>query len=305
MIIDADAHFTPRLGTRSQTCRGWLEDYDRRKQDHFSDAENRCRELDDLGIDLQVQNPMGLSLNLTYDLEPAQAASIMQIYNDQMHKINRSYNRLVPNLWLAMQDINASVQEIYRNLDRDFFAVHVSDLPAWGYIDGLERFWQLLESEAVPLYLHLGHTSDLRLPVMDQCRARYQQLSAGAGNEQWMLSVASMIDSGLLYRYPGLKIVLAERDINWFDDLASLLDQDVISVLRKNFWFTIEPEQPWFRSCAEKIGYDRLLFSTDWPHDHDTGGANRYHDVTTMHGLALNEVDRNAVFCNNYRDLAR
>ena len=306
MIIDADAHFTPVLQSESHTCKDWLQDYNNRKQGHFSSAEHRCQELDELGIDLQVQNPMGLSLNLTYDLDPAIASSVMQIYNDGMHEINRVFPRLVPNLWLSMQDIEASKQEIYRNLDRDFFAVYVSDLPAWGYIDNMDEFWRLLELESIPLYLHLNHQIDRALPVSERYRARYQKLSQDCTvNDQWMLSIASMIDSDLFSQYPNLKVILAERDINWFDSMNTLLERDVLPLLRSNFWFTAEPEKPWFQSSAAKLGYDRVLFATDWPHVHDIGGANRYHDIDTICRLEMSGKDRNAIFGGNYQNLLR
>lgn len=307
MIVDADAHFTPVLQSQSQTCREWLKDYNERKKDHLSQAEHRCRELDDLGIDLQVQNPMGLSLNLTYSLDTEVAGSIMQIYNDSMHEVNREFPRLIPNLWLAMQDIEASKQEIYRNLDRDFFAVYMNDLLPWGYLDHMHEFWLLLESESIPLYLHLDNAQDHSvLPVAERYRERHRELyNACDINDRWMLSISSIIDSDLLARYPNLKIVLAERDINWVDNMNQLLGRDVLPLLRSNFWFTSEPEKPWFQSSASKIGYDRVLFATDWPHGNDAGGANRYHDVDTVRRLEISDKDRHAVFWGNYQTLSR
>jgi predicted TIM-barrel fold metal-dependent hydrolase len=306
MIIDADAHFTPVLQSESCICQDWLQDYNNRKQGHFSSAEHRCRELDELGIDLQVQNPMGVSVNLTYDLDPAIAGSVMQIYNDRMHEINRVFPRLVPNLWLSMQDIEASKQEIYRNLDRVFFAVYLSDLPAWGYVDKMHEFWRLLESESIPLYLHLNHQIDRDLPVSERYRTRYQEISRYCTiDDQWMLSIASMIDSDMFSQYPNLKVILAERDINWFDTMNKLLGRDVLPLLRSNFWFTAEPEKPWFQSSIAKLGYDRVLFATDWPHAHDIGGANRYHDIDCIRGLEMSDKDRHAIFCGNYQNLSR
>ena len=48
---------------------------------------------------------------------------------------------------------------------------------------------------------------------------------------------------------------------------------------QKFFWFTIEPEQPGFLERAYELGFDRLLFATDWPHGQmDIGGANMLYD---------------------------
>lgn len=306
MIIDSDGHFTPELIDNKSFCRQWLRDYNKRKQGHFSLADSRCQELDNLGIDWQVQNPMGKSLHLTYDLPAALAVEIMQIYNDTMVSIADKFPRLIPNLWLSMQQPMACMNEIYRNLDASFFAVYVSDLPAWGYADIQQDFWRLLEREKIPFYMHLGHTSDDSIPLRMNWQGRYNQLVSRCYNDnRWMLSVASMIDSGLLDTFTDLRIVLAERDINWFDQLSAMIDKDIMPYLKKNFWFTAEPEMPWFRSCAQILGYDRILFATDWPHEHDVGGANRNHDVWTVKNLDLSAQQQTYVFSDNFLYLTR
>jgi hypothetical protein len=60
------------------------------------------------------------------------------------------------------------------------------------------------------------------------------------------MSIASIILGGVLTRYPDLKIVVAERDINWISqfqqDMLELTDIDPLPFFKKNFWFTTEPE---------------------------------------------------------------
>lgn len=304
MIIDCDGHFTPKLSSDERSIQEWLDDYHSRKQGKYSDAETRYKELDILGVDLQIQNPMGISLGLSYDIDPYLAPTIMQSYNDAMHVVVRDFPRLVPNLWLALQDPIACQEEIYRNLDRDFFAVYVSDFPAWGFMRSLDGLWNLLEKERITWYMHFTE-GDAYLPVDAEYENIYRGLLSKSNNNKWLVGVASLIQSGLLDRHPELKIVLAERDINWIDQLNDLLDMDCISYLKQNFWFTIEPEMPWFGAMAKRLGYDRLLFATDWPHDGDIGGANRFSDVETVGFLDIDPVDREKIFSTNYQYLAR
>jgi len=82
---------------------------------------------------------------------------------------------------------------------------------------------------------------------------------------------------------------------------AGLGDYD--QVMRTNFWYTIEPEMPHFLSMAQNLGYDRLLFATDWPHDRDIGGRNSRHDVSTVNALPIDESARQTIFSNNYNFL--
>jgi len=125
----------------------------------------------------------------------------------------------------------------------------------------------------------------------------------------WMFSVASLILGGTLDRHPDMRIVVAEQDIDWIDEFCQDFEKHNLSnpmpYLQKNFWFTTEPERPGFLVDAEKIGFDRLLFATDWPHDKDMGGANSLHDVETLDQLDLHEEHRRQVYCKNYLYLSR
>jgi hypothetical protein len=95
----------------------------------------------------------------------------------------------------------------------------------------------------------------------------------------------SMVLEGVFERFPNLKIVLVEGGFAWAPPLAWRLDKhwerlrsEVPHVkrppsdyIRKHFWFTTqpmeEPERPQdlIRTMAW-VGWDRLLFSTDYPH---------------------------------------
>ena len=100
---------------------------------------------------------------------------------------------------------------------------------------------------------------------------------------------------------------MAERDIDWVPDFLSRLINaglsDYNQVMRTNFWYTIEPEMPHFLRMAQELGYDRLLFATDWPHDRDIGGSNSRQDVATVNALPMDESTRQAIFSDNYNFL--
>ncbi|MGE3927952.1 MAG: amidohydrolase family protein, partial [Lautropia sp.] len=62
---------------------------------------------------------------------------------------------------------------------------------------------------------------------------------------------------------------------------------------RRNFLFTIEPEEPGFAESVKFLGASQFLFATDYPHD-DPGGRMKMKDVELLHaepGLTADEKD--------------
>jgi predicted TIM-barrel fold metal-dependent hydrolase len=304
MIVDCDGHFTPRLVSDSIILKNWLAEYSRKKNHRYSDAEIRCRELDELGIATQIQNPMGVSLGMSYDLPITESREIMRVYNNQMNEIRRKFPRLKNNLWLALQDPMSCVDEIYRNIDEDFFAVYVNDALPWGYMLGLDRLWNVLEKEKIVWYMHFDQGIVCNLQIDKKYQKRYHDILTKC-EQPWIIGIVSMIDSGLFDRYPDLRVIMAERDITWIDILGKILDIDPIPYLKHNFWFTTEPEMPGFCPMAERLGYNRILFATDWPHENDAGGANRFNDVDTVKNLDVSLETQNLIFYKNYQSLLR
>ena len=110
-----------------------------------------------------------------------------------------------------------------------------------------------------------------------------QEHYAMVGNMQAV--VTSLVFEGVLERFPRLKIVLIEGGFAWMPALCWRMDKhwermrketpDVrrppSEYVREHFWFTTqpieEPENPEdLAEIMELVGYDRLMFSTDYPH---------------------------------------
>ncbi len=310
MIIDADAHFTPELtpNTGNSYADAWIKNYLDRKQGHFSTTSQRRQELQLLGVDRQLLNPMGKSLELFYDIDPEIAPYVMRSWNDAMIEIVESNNCFDTNIWLALQNVDASLLEIDRMLDKKFFGIHVSESPCWGFIKELEPIFKKVNQHQIPWYVHLTVNND-NLFYAQSVPEKYRNLQQQWIKKPWMFSLASLILGGTLDRYPNLKIVVVERDIDWISEFCQKFEQecllDPMPYLKKNFWFTIEPEKSTFLQNANQLGFDRLLFATDWPHDKDMGGANSLHDVETVNSLNLDLENQNQIYYKNYLSLCR
>jgi predicted TIM-barrel fold metal-dependent hydrolase len=310
MIIDADAHFTPRIALQgSVSTQKWIQQYMERKDGMFSDADNRQLEMLVLGVDRQLLNPMGPSLGLNYQIDKDQSCEIMHVYNQTMLDLVNQYDCYDMNLWVGLQNIDESILEINRYAQESrVFGVFVAETPLWGFIQELEPVWATLEKVGRPWYMHLTKEQD-QLPFNCNVLPLYEKLQERLQGLPWTMSIASIILGGVLTRYPDLKIVVAERDINWISqfqqDMLELTDIDPLPFFKKNFWFTTEPESTNFLKNAEIVGFSQLLFATDWPHDHDIGGSNSRKDVATVNSLGLSTENLELLCKNNYINLQR
>ncbi len=121
----------------------------------------------------------------------------------------------------------------------------------------------------------------------------------------------------MLARIPSLKVVIVEAGFAWAPSLGWRLDQHWARMrdeaphlkrppseyIRKQVWFTTqamdEPERPAdLRAIIDWIGWDRLLFATDYPHwDWD--------DPLTAFKIRMSEQERRMVFTDNARQVVR
>jgi len=74
---------------------------------------------------------------------------------------------------------------------------------------------------------------------------------------------------------------------------------------RKNFFWTIETEEPEFAEAVRYLGAEHFLFATDYPHD-DPGGRMKYKDVELLAAHPrLTDRDKEQIRYGNARELFR
>jgi len=302
MIVDSDAHFTPKLeGEITKSI--WYEQFLLRVN-RFSNPDDRHKEMrEKLFVDRQLLNPTARSLGLTYSLEDKIALQVMQAYNAAMCQMCDKYSYYDYNIWLALQNPEQCIDEIKIHKDK-CFAAYANDIVYWGFADNMKTVWQTLEYYKMPLYLHFsGETYNPHEQIPEEF---LQFANSIDKSKKWLLSIASLLLSDMLTEFPNLKIIVAERNIDWIPYLRELFlchgFDDPLSLLKTNFWFTIEPESINFLENAQTIGYNKLLFATDWPHN-DPGACNAQHDVATVNKLNISVEQKNMIFYKNYIDL--
>jgi len=228
-----------------------------------------------------------------------------------------SGGRLVPLCLIPMWDARLAAEEVHRNAARGVRAVAFSELPTYlglpsiysGYWD---PFFAACEETATVVCMHIG--SGTKTPQTSPDAPEAVASTIIFGN-----SVASMTDlllSGVLVRFPALKLLYAEAQIGWIPYLLERID-DVWETHRgwsHSHQFCPEPPSTYYfsnvHSCffkdaigvkmLEEVGVDNVMFETDYPHQDGTWPHSRqaaaeqfgHLDDVTVHKLARGNAIR-------------
>jgi predicted TIM-barrel fold metal-dependent hydrolase len=213
----------------------------------------------------------------------------VQAYNDWMVEewCGPSEGRLIPLCLIPLWDVQLAAAEVRRNAARGVRAVAFSEIPAYLGLPSLhagywDPFFAACEETSTLVCMHIG--SGTKTPQTSDDAPEAVQSIIIFGN-----SAASMTDfllSGVLHRYPNLKLMYAECQIGWIPYLIERAD---------DVWYTHRgwshgqrscPEPPstyYFRqvfSCffkdpvgvrlLDRVGVDNVTFETDYPHQDGT-----------------------------------
>lgn len=241
-------------------------------------------------IDRQVINSQVRSMRMTYATEKNFALKIMTAWNDALHDVCAANDFWDYTLWLPLQDMDASMAELERCRDRKFFGVWLDERLPWGWLQQPRPVFEFCSKYRIPIYLHLSGLDDPPLSWewdYDHPRFVAQKRLWGMDlllntNLRWMSSIGSMITEGLLDQFADLRIIVTEKGLSWMmqfrQQMLANAWPDPLPYFKKNFWFTTEPEEPNFIEKANRLGWDRLLFATDYCHK-DEGGQHRFKDA--------------------------
>ena len=219
--------------------------------------------------------------------------------------------RLKGSLVVPYEDADAAVQEIERYAGDPRF-VQVLMLNRTSEPAGQKRYWKIYEAAAaasLPVGVHAfgfgGHASS-----GSGWPSYYIEDMVGHA-QSCQAFVASMVIEGVFARLPNLKLVMIEGGFAWLPPLAWRLDKlwHRLKVetphltrlpseyIRDQLWLTTQPmEEPTHRphvlDAIDWIGWDRLLFATDYPHwDYD--------DPAQVLPMPVAEEKKRGFFLNN------
>jgi predicted TIM-barrel fold metal-dependent hydrolase len=271
--------------------------------------------LDPNNVQLGILNPLTSGQGAT---NPALTAAINRATNEwQKAEWTSQDRRLRASVVVPYEDAAASVKEIeLRAADPDFAQVLLLSRTAEPL--GQRRYWPIYEAAAAAgLAVGIHAFGNGGWPNTAGGWASYyiEEMVGHAQAQQALL--VSMILAGVFEHIPSLKVVLIEGGLAWAAALGWRLDaqwrklkQEVpylkrapSEYIRTNVWFTTQPvEEPEPRAhlaeTLDWIGWDRILFATDYPHwDFD--------DPARALPIQMTEAQRRAVFMENARAVYR
>lgn len=212
-----------------------------------------------------------------------------------------SKGRLIPVCLIPLWSADLAAAEVRRNAARGVRAVAFSEIP---YVLGLPSihtdywnpFFQACEETGTVICMHIGSSSKMPATSPDAPPA----VTASLGFANSMASLIDFIFSGVLVRYPKLKLSYAESQIGW---LPYVLER-INDVWEDNqAWAQTKhiPEPPstyYYRNvfvsffkdttgieALDKTGVDNIAYETDYPHGDTTWPNTKQYVSKLLAGL--------------------
>jgi predicted TIM-barrel fold metal-dependent hydrolase len=271
----------------------------------------RGHHLDPNNVELGILNPLRTGQGLQ---NPDFAVALCRAINDwQVAEWTSKEPRLKASVVVPYEDGATSAAEIDRRTgDKNFAQVLLLSRTAEPL--GQRRYWPIYEAAAranLPVAVHaFGYGGN---PFSGGGWPSYY-VEEMVGHAQCCQSVlTSMVTEGVFERFPALRVILVEAGFAWLPPLAWRLDKLWSRMreetpqltrlpseyIRDHVWLTTQPmEEPDTRrhllDTIEWIGWDKLLFATDYPHwDYD--------DPVRALPLPISDAQRERLFLGNAR----
>jgi uncharacterized protein len=276
----------------------------------------QAQHLDPNGVDYGVLQPLRPNGNSQRNLDFGAALS-SAVNEWQLAVWTGKDKRLKGSIAVTQEWPEAAVKEIERRAgNRDF--IQVSLPPRADEPLGRRRYWPIYRAameHGLPIGLHVsgvnGHTSTASGSPSYYIEEHHNNVQSMQG------LVTSLVVEGVFEEFKDLKVVLIEGGFAWVPALAWRLDKHWAKMrdevphlkrppseyIREHIWCTTqpieEPENPeHLVDLIDWIGWDRLLFSTDYPHwDFD--------DPHTVFKVKLSEAQKRQLFRGNAEKLYR
>jgi predicted TIM-barrel fold metal-dependent hydrolase len=268
----------------------------------------RLNDMDRDGVEMEVLYPsMARNLySLKGDEIPLQKAAIVA-YNDWLREYCLAApKRLVGLSLLSALDAEWSEQEFKRCVKLGHNGVLLpSELPVGlSYADpAFDRLWAMAQDSVMPVHFHAGiiqskdrsrlkEVTDLERGLNSVRRAILEPLTV----------LTHLIFGGVLERFPGLRIVLAEYDLCWLHPFLTKMDASLRkseSQTRNSAKFSALPSEYIKRQVyatfqEDRIGVlgaemfdmlDNYMWASDYPHGNSTWPRSREAIRTQFAGL--------------------
>jgi predicted TIM-barrel fold metal-dependent hydrolase len=259
----------------------------------ISSIKHRLEYLDSLGIDKQLLGPQEYTMRFNTSVEPNLAAEMAHSFNIEIKKIVDSYpNRFFSVAMVAVQNMKLALKEIDWVIENNFKAIYIDIIYLDEYDKGcrplstikdIDLLFEKCEKNNIIIF---AHTAMHHAKVSKKYSLQYKSIHKNDTLIDKELLIYDLIVSGLLDRFPKIKIVIAEvydyLIINCYKNLKNQFKNDPLHYFKNNLFIAVDVEKTeTLKYMVDEFGSDRLLFCTDYPHE-DPFGSNKFNDVKDL-----------------------
>lgn len=306
------AYFKGKAGTDVKAAFGELEPI----RVEYRDRDARLKVMDEQGLDGVWLFPtlgVGIEEALARDGEAAMTA--FSAFNTWLHEDwGYAYQgRIHGAPYLCLMDIGGAVAELETVLERGARViclrpgpVHTASGTTSPFTEAFDPFWARVAEAGITVALHGGDSGysthvDAWEPDTEAkaffATPLYRAITSNRAITETMLA---MLCHRVLERHPRLRIASIENGSSWVTMMLKLAEK---SAAMTPGWFAEPPSEVFRRqvwvspfweddpvASVERIGAQRTLFGSDWPHTEGLPDPASYRDELT--GLPPEAIDR-------------
>lgn len=275
-------------------------------------------DMEQTGVDMAFLLPTyALLLEGFVPLEPEVASAYASAYNTWLHGFCRQDPQRLRGVgFISLHEPTRMVRELERVAALGWTTVVVRPNKIAGRTLGApvyEPFWAACAERAIGVVLHSGAHSHAPLAGADRFETHYGLVACAHPLEQ-MMALLTLVESGVLERHPTLRVAALEAGCGWLpywlwrlDEVHRNLHGEVeervrmkpSEYFRRQYFATLEPDEPYLPHVIEQLGDANLMFGTDFPHpDHGPGVVD---DMLAHEGRLSPEVLRKILWDNAAR----
>ena len=260
----------------------------------YQDREARVAVIDAQAIETVIMFPTfgcGVEEALKDDVDATMASlHAFNLWLDEDWGFDRDDHRILTAPMVSLADPEKAIAEIDFVLDRGARLVHVRPAPVPGVPKNRslghpshDPVWARLAEANVPVAFHLGDSGYLKIAGMWGGKDTFEAFAAPDPLDKILVddraihdTMASLIAHGVFDRHPKLRVASIENGSEWVARLIKRLKKtanqqprwfpnDPVDTLRHHVWVSPYYEED-LTALADRIGVDRILFGSDWPH---------------------------------------
>lgn len=282
------------------------------------DAAGRVKHMQTEDIDVQVLYPtLFLAYNLTPD--PAFAAALCSSYNRWIADATASQQERLK--WVAvvnLSDVGLAVQELRRAKELGALGVMIGGTAGDKLLShpSLLPFFEEAEALGLPLAIHVAWSS----PSFNALFHDLYSSTLIPFVMPVMIGFVSVVGTGILDRFPGLRVGFLEAGCQWIHFVTDRMDHrwDFVHTVRErgvpatppganersleyvrrgSVFFSIEVEDRLLPQVIDLVGGRQLLFGSDMPHN----DRERWSARTLRERTDIADKDKEAILYDSCR----